>query len=168
MALVSQGFEASVTLVDSGRNKTTRTFKMDSTVATAADAATAATALLADLVAVTDAVVSGYSIRQVFMEDAFVAPTDGAVQIENQAAINQIINDIPNKSATLYIPAPKDVLFGAPGTKAYNQVILDAPLLLAYLVNFDPSGKFTISDGEKLQAGNPQEGKRIHTKSNKG
>jgi len=169
MALVATGFFANITLTDSGGNNSVLRYKLESEdIATAViDAGTVITALNA----ITDAVVTGYTVGQAYEEDATFLAAEG-VQIENVAIVSSRINSAEEKWAQLRIPSPNIGIFqAATGTKS-NVVDPADSALLAYLALFvTSSGICSLSDGEFLlapgTAGNT-DGKRIHRASRKG
>jgi len=166
MALTSAGFGMSVTFLDNGSNIAVREYAMDTTrVTTYALAETAALSMLADLVPLSDAVVSSYRIFAVFNETVLVIPSAG-VQVENQASLTSLLTSPGNKKANLNIPAIKQSVFvGSSGPQA-NDVNMSNALILAFLGNFFAVEDFTVSDGEKIARG--LDGKRVHKKSSRG
>lgn len=162
MALVSDGFFLTVNLVDSGSNVTSKTFEL--TAGTLALAVTDAATILTRLNAVTDCVVSGYSIGQRFTEDALVLPAD--TEHENRARITAYIEGQGTKKVNADIPGASIGIFaGATGEPRNTVDIADADLV-AYLSTFQTGGLATISDGEVMGA--LISGRRIHVKSSKG
>lgn len=162
MALVSQGFFLTVSLVDGGANTTSKTFEL--TAATLAAAVTDAATILSRLAAVTQADISGYNIGERFVEDAVVLTA--GVQIENRARVTGYIEGAGLKKANIDIPAPVDGIMQGTTGSAANTVDLADGALTAYLSTFQAGGLATISDGEVL--GTLISGKRIHVKSLKG
>lgn len=164
MALVSDGFELNVVLVDNGANTTVKSYRL--TAADAAGAATQTAQVLAVLANVTDAVVKGYSINQRFVENQLNLPT-AEVQIENQAVVVAQIAGNPTKFATIYIPAPKAGMFVAASGKSANIVDITDAALVAYAAIFTQTANTcTISDGEYISQ--LISGKRVHRGSRKG
>ena len=169
MALVSAGFKLTVTLVDSSiEDQATLTYML-----TAADNATAvaSTATIIGLLqAVTAAVVKGYNLSQVFIEDALVPPA--GVEIENRAKVLARINNEPLKTATFYIPGAADGVFLAPTGPGRNEVDPTDADLIAYAgIWVDGTGLATISDGETLETGSSNGilgGERVHRASSRG
>lgn len=148
MALVTDGFWLSVSLVDYGGNQTNKQWKMRA--ATAAAAATDAAAVLTALAAVTDAVVAAYSVQERFVEDALSLPaTVNPVSVV--ASNTAYIDDAGQKKANFQIPSPKIGIFvGAIGDNADIVDGADAAFA-AYKALFDTTGgKLYISDGETL------------------
>jgi hypothetical protein len=170
MSLVTQGFKLTVTLVDSGGNKSTLRYEL--TAETFADATTDTATILAALNAVTDAVIVSYHLGEVFEEDAVSYAAEG-VQVENVASIVARIStgDSLEKWTTIRIPAPNIGIFQAATGKLSNQVDAADAALITYLETWESGGEATISDGEVLAdastSGNVY-GKRIHRASRKG
>ena len=163
MALVADGFDLIVNLVDSGGNGTTRTYNLTSADADAA--ATDAGAVMTALDAITDAVIAGYTLGERFIENALVYPTDA--EVENNARITAKIVGRPNRSATIDIPAPNIGIFTGTTGPARNVVDLADTALQTFLQLFDGSGPITVSDGESIIVTSAV-GKRIHKRSVKG
>ena len=163
MALVSDGYELSVTLKDNGNNRSDKRYYLTS--ADFAEATTDAATIIAALNAVTDAHISGYRLAQKFIEDAYSAP-GGGVQVENVAEVVGLISGESDKYARFEIPAPEAGVFVAASGKGSNIVDLGDTALLAYAALFQTGGEATLSDGEVLGA--LTSGKRIHRKSTKG
>lgn len=163
MALVADGFDLILNVVDSGGNTTTRTYRLDS--ADAATAATDAADVMTAFNAVSDASIAGYTVGERFVEDALTYPADA--EIENNARITAKIVGRPNRSATIDIPAPNIGIFTGTTGPARNVVDLSDAALLTFLGLFDGSGPVTVSDGESIIVSSAV-GKRIHKKSVKG
>jgi len=164
MALVSVGFQATVTLVDTGGNESNKQYEVRG--ATFADAATNVLALLTDIALVSDAIVKGYRVSQVFANDAFAYPADA--EIENQALIIVRLATNPTKTASVLIPAPKDTLFVGASGPTYNVVDMADANVLGYIGNFLAAGTCFISDGEDMAVDGGISGHRIHRQSNRG
>lgn len=168
MALVSNGWYGTVTLADHGDNRSTMKFQFDP--ATTADFAAALAAmanLVADLDAITDAEIVGYTVTEDFYENAIALPAAG-VENEDKASVTYSI-DGTKKKGNFKIPAPVSAgannLFGTTGGAA-NQVNTSSTVLQAYADNFRTAGNFLISDGEKIDI--LLVGKRISAKNNNG
>lgn len=163
MALATAGWRVFVTLRDNGGNDTTKTYEMN-----AADA-TEAAATVADLItalnAVTDAVIVSYGFYELFVENAFAYPGEG-VQIENLAQLNFSLEDRPNVTAVLTIPAPNIGIFVASSGAGANIVDTSDAALIAYRDLFRTGGGLLLSDGEVAES--LISGKRIHRKSRRG
>lgn len=171
MALVTEGFEVQVTLIDNGGNRVVKTYQCDP--ATVPDFATAQTARLSirgALEGVSDMEVVGTRLTEIQYEDAIVYPAS-LVEAENKASLTcQILGQ--NKKANLKIPAPKATLFNGTSGEAANQIDVGDALLVTYVGNFGSAGYFLVSDGEKIDiAVNGSgiiKGKRISAKNNNG
>lgn len=167
MASVSTGWRVVMSFVDTGGNETTRTAQLVAT-----DTAGDATAVFADVativaayVAATDAALKGYFVAKNYVEDALTLPA--AAEVENNLQITAKIDGIPNKSATIEIPAPKVTMFQQTTGVGYNQPDFADSLLAAIVNLYDDNGIAYVSDGERITAQGIK-GKRVHHKSNKG
>ena len=160
MTLVSTGFWLSVEFVDNGNNRSTRTYQMTAAddAAAAADKAT----ILAAILGVTDAVISGYHYYERFVEDALSYPASG-VELQNQALLDFDIVDHPEKTATLTIPAPKPAIFVATSGSGANIIDTSDAALIVFRDLFRTGGELLISDGEVAES--LVKGRRIHRKS---
>lgn len=165
MAIVSAGFELSITLVDNGGNSTTLSWQANPAVVT--DYATAQAQrdlLVADLAAISNSVISGTRLAEVEYEDSLAYPVAG-VENEDKASITYLIQDT-NKKGNLKVPAPDiDIFVNASGPSA-NVVDVGDALVIAYTDNFRTTGGWLVSDGESLQT--VLKGKRISAKNNNG
>lgn len=164
MALVASGYHSEVTLVDQGGNRSTLGFEFSPSVADFATALAAQIDLNTDLLGVTTATISSYSVSQRYREDALTLPTDA--QVENKASISYTKSG--GGLGNLKIPAPVEAMFvGVPGSGANNNIVLlQYTGLMDYIFNFTAGGQFTISDGETLIQ--TVRGKRIHARSSRG
>lgn len=168
MALVHAKFVLNVKFIDVGRKQTSKEYQL--VAADADEAATAAAALLSDIAGVTNLEILGYSINDVFVEDAVTIPTIVSATRKNILRLVVQLADRPLDTAVLEIPGPLDTLFvGAPGTTNYNVVDITDALLLAYTDNFRDGATPTasISDGEFMaNTGGHIRGFRVHKSSN--
>jgi hypothetical protein len=165
MAFAATNFGATYTFIDAGGNTATRDYMMDATITTFTDAATEATTMLAKLVAVSDAVITNYRVYQVQVEQALSLPVN--VQIENCASLTLLLSGVGNAKANANIPAPKNALFVSASTGPQNNIVnMSNSAVVAFTDSFLSSGKFTISDGQKISRS--LSGKRVHKRSNKG
>jgi len=169
MAYVLAWYKSVFTFADKGGNETTREHRLRESD-DAGDISALITAqndLLADYVAISDAVIKSVNLSRVTINDAFALPSVG--EVENNAHLLYTITAHPNKSAFFDVPAPKDGAFvGAPGTKQYNVVDMADALVTNFADNFaGTTPNYLVSDGETIVAGSGV-GKRIHKKSNKG
>lgn len=167
MALSTQGYFGTVTLVDNGNN--TSTLRYDLTGADFATALSELQGIVTDLDTITDAVVKQYTVGEQYKETALVLPI-GGVQVENRASISCLIAGEVDKYATLIVPAPVAGLFtGASGDAANIVDPADADLL-TYLGHFVSGAEATVSDGEVIASPGAAtvKGKRIHKASRRG
>lgn len=161
MALVTQGWECSITLIDGVGRTITKSYNMRDTVA--ADVKTDAAALAAALVDITDCSVKAYRYGEVFAEDSLSIPA-GTVKAADKASITAYIDGSPNKTANLKVPGPVIGIFeGASGASA-SVVDVDDADLVVYGNLFKSTGTVYISDKE--DAGAMIRGKRISAKDN--
>jgi hypothetical protein len=169
MAIVSDGFEGTITIMDSGGNTSSLTYKLVE-AAVAADALADLQAILALLLAVTNGVLKSYTFVERFVQDTPIFPTAG-VHVENRATVVAQLADNPLKTATVIIPAPKDGIFQTDTGPGSNIVDLSDADLLAYIDIWQETGALaSISDGEFITDGVTalRSGKRTHRKSSKG
>lgn len=168
MALVASGFEGSITLVDTGGNRSRKEYSLRA--ATYTEALADLQAILALLMAITDAVVEKYRVVTVYSEDAFAYPT-GNVQVENIAEVVLLLSTGVGKTATHQIPAPIAGIFQSAAGKGYNVVDVSDSGLFAYIDGtFSATdGVAYISDGETVtDLAAIQSGKRVHRASRRG
>jgi len=164
MALASGGWWVYVTVADHGDNRSTLSYQCDPVlVVDGITAQAAAAAIVADLDALTNSIIVGYRVEEVYYNDSIALPADG-IENENKASITYSI-DGTNKKGNFKIPAPISTLFGTTGGAA-NQVNTALAALQSYADNFRTAGEFVISDGEKLDV--VLVGKRISAKNNNG
>lgn len=163
MALVSAGFVGNIEFTDTGGNTTTRRYALTS--ATAGAAATDMAAIMAAVGAITDAVISGYSVGERFVEAALVYPANA--EVENQAQFSGKIVGFPNKSAVVSVPAPAAAIFTSPTGPGYNIVNIGFGAVQTFLLLFDGSGPVQVSDGESWVVTSVR-GRRVHQKSIRG
>lgn len=172
MALAKQKWQLVATIVDKGgKPVTTRTWDFQGT-----DTAGDASALLADAVlhladfaAVTDCKISKYEVKVVFVENALTLPTADTAENNAHALITAPIDGVPNKSASIDIPGPKNSIFVNPNAGAgHDDVDITNTDVQNYLNNFQATGgKFYVSDGETIVPAQAS-GKRTHSRSKKG
>lgn len=164
MALVSVGWECSITLFDKGSNSGTMQFELQAIDYTTAIAS--ALAVVTALLAITNTVASNYRVTEVFGNDAFLLPVIG--ELENKASMTAQLAGAGEGKANLKVPGPIDGIFvGAPGSGAnYNVVDVADALLIAYETVFKTGESAYVSDGQVITSF--VSGKRIHAKSNRG
>lgn len=165
MALVSAGFILQVVLIDSGANTAVRRYELVTN--DAAQAVTDAAAIMVDLNALTDAVISAYSITNRFVENALVLPAAG-VHVENQALVVVNLEGSAIDKGKFSIPAPVAGLFA--GVTGPNSNLVDTAnaALVEFVSNYGSLGNnlMTISDGQ--HADGISRGYRRHIASSKG
>lgn len=149
MALVTDGFELTVSLIDTSGSVSTLSYQL-----TSADYATALTdagTIITALDDVTNSTVSNYRVVERFVENAFTLPANAENAIK--AEINAFIDGEGTKKATFRIPAPANAIFVAANGEGYNIVDTSNAEVLAYTGIFEVgTGEASISDGEFLVA----------------
>lgn len=147
MALVSTGFVGSVTLQDEEGSRAT--LQYDLTAVTNAAALTDMLDIVTRLAAITDCAISGYSVSEVFAEDALTLP-DG-IEVEKRAVISaKLAGTLPQEYVNIVIPGPSGGIFIAatgPDAKRVDPADTD---LRAYLATFVSGGEATISGGQVI------------------
>lgn len=156
MALAHAWYELTVSLGDNGANITTKRYRLRS--ADIATAVTDAAIVVAALDAVTNAVIVGYRISDVFHEGTVVYPAAG-IENEDKASISVLLTTGGGKKANLKIPAPVIGIFNGATGAAANVVDTSDTDLNTYLDLFATGGEAYISDGEDYDS--VQSGKRI-------
>lgn len=146
MAFVSDGFVATVTMVDTAGDSTIMSFPLIS--ATLAAATTDLAAIIGSLGVLSDAIISAYSLAEKTINDALVYPVDA--EIENEAFFSGKIVGRPNRSGNFRIPAPVDLMFTTPTGPGHNIVDMSYAPLVTFLGMYDGSGPISVSDGEQL------------------
>jgi len=171
MAFVSQGYRASLTLIDNGRKIINRSYELRSSTVDHPAAVTATIALEVALAAASDLECIAYSVAEIFQEGAVSYPVALNAQAEMQALVNVGLESTPLKTATLAIPGPIDAMFkGAPSFTGYDDVDGANAVLIAFMDLFkETGGTFSLSDGEQIaDAGSFKTGRRTHRKSRRG
>lgn len=165
MAIVTKGWELSISLVDNGGNITTLSWEANTAVVTdLATAQAARDALVTDLEAISNAVIIGTRLSEVQYEDSVAYPAAG-IENEDKASISYLIQDT-NKKGNLKIPAPVIGAFVNTSGPSANVVDVTATVVTNYCDNFRTTGGWYVSDGESLQT--VLKGKRISAKNNNG
>jgi len=166
MAFATTGrFFASVVFLDAGNNQSTMDIEVRAANITAAEGVMAAQ--IADLVAVTEAYIVSYAVREQFVNDAVRVP---AGEVEEKAVITLNLATAPKKGVVV-IPAPAPGIFaGAPGTNAYNDVDPNDAAVIALVADYvTTAGVFYLSDGESAADANTFiKGRRTHRSSSRG
>lgn len=166
MALALNKYKLVVTFTESSGDTVQRTYEADSGAfadigAFLTEINTPVTGFLAQLDALTDAVISAYQPSAVFVEGALVLPV--GVENQNQALLSAKIDGDPTDSATLSIPAPVSDMFLNTIGEGRNVVNITYAPLAAFMQNFSTGGWF-LSDGEHIEI-TTLKGKRRHVKS---
>lgn len=146
-----------VAALDTNNKFTTRSkdYELAATVTTHADAETAAQALMADLDAINEADIVGYTIRTVHGYDN-TTPVAVVGNLWKEAVLS-LVPAIAGDKITHTIYAPDDTL--APAGGGVNTSYAN---LLAYLDNFEQAGAtFQLSDGEFIATDNQIASARI-------
>ena len=179
MALAKVGYRANIKMVDAAGN--VGYFRPDVQGATHATALTNTQSIVTALDALTDALIIGYDVAEVWAEDTAQYGTAGS-EVENRAEIVSPL-ETAGKYSTFTIPAPVDALFVGTTGPDRNKVNTAYAALLTFLNHFtDETGYGTpgpdaialISDGEKVKPDNTNDvpfvdsGKRTHRASRKG
>lgn len=170
MALVKQGWFLDVQLIDKGGNTTTRRyqFRIDDVADDISGLVTAQNTMLVALQGASQLVVKQYSLNRFSINDALVLPSGDGAEAEKHALITAPIHGLPNKSATIDIPAPENAMFIDTSGPGWNIIDPTNALLVAYLDQFtNPTGNFYLSDGEQIDQVNVR-GRRTSSHSLKG
>lgn len=149
MALAHAFYRVNVNFMETSGKTVNRLYKLNpATVTTDAGAASAATDLVADLAPLTDAVISGYQIENVFLDSAAEPPA--AAENSNQALITAKLTGKPNQSGDISIPAAADAIFVSPTGAGHDIVNVTQEDVDAFLTNLAPGGTVVISDGDTI------------------
>lgn len=163
MAFTGGRFFCEITWIDQGNNISHTTFECAG--ADIGEAETNAGNIVPDFVAVSDAYVVSYAVREVFSNDAIRVP---AGQVEEKAVLTLALATAPKK-AILTVPAPKDTIFLGASGDAYNQVDGTDSLVSTLVGDFQAAGGGLISDGELVaSSGGFVKGRRTHRASSRG
>jgi len=172
MTFVATAPRLVVEFMDSGLNKTTRTYGLqDDYIDSGVDTVTDILALLATAITaiggMTTAEITGYSIVFPVLEDTIVTPGAG-VEIENTAELVLRLDAPGTKTAQVNVPAPPDSIFVS--TTGDGRNIVEAPADDASVNAFVNwlIANATVSDGETLAAAPWVRGRRVHKASRKG
>jgi len=147
MALVSRGFQLEVSLVDYGNTPTTKTYQM-----TAADYDTAITdvaIIMPALINMTDAVISGYRVTEVYEQDALALPST-VNPVSVRATMTAYINDAGSKKGDFDVPSPRIGIFQAAVGNGADIVDPTDAAVQAYYALFQTGGQLLFSDGEVM------------------
>lgn len=168
MAFIDKGWFLDTEWVDTGGNKTRRTFQLTA-VTVAGSISTVITdvqTIVAAWIAASDAVLVSQRVTSLSVEDSVVLPA-GNANIEDNAQISAKIFGTPNKSAVFEIPAPKNGIFLLPTGEGHNKVDFADPLVAAVVNIYKDGAQALISDGESITDQDIR-GKRVKHKSTKG
>lgn len=161
MAWISRGWFLTVSVVDTGNDRTIKTYALTATVEATID--TDVATILTKLATVTDGALAGYNVSERFYEDSLNLPA-GNVQNENKASISVILNNA--KTGNLKIPAASSFMFQGATGAAHNVVDVEDTILVAYTDIFKTGAEASMSDGDFLAS--LSSGKRINAKNNNG
>lgn len=172
MAIITTGFEVTITLQDNGKGKSTLRYVCDPAVVTnfteAQAARDAAVAALAD---VTQGVIVATSLSELQEEDAIVYPASN-VEIENKGSITVQLFGTSRKG-NITLPTISPAMFIGTSGEAADQIDVTNAFLEAYADLFrHTTGEFFIARDQKI-ADSPNGngivvGKRISAKNNNG
>ncbi len=135
--------------------------------ATYTDASANTAAILAAFADVSAGVVSAYSLKAKFENDAFALPSSNDAEWGEEAIVTGKVLDKPLKPVAVRIPFPKITLFQGTSGKSRDKIDTNfsnetTTHLNAYLDLFRTGGEATVSDGELLETdGTALEGKRL-------
>jgi hypothetical protein len=176
MALAFEKYALSVRIADAGGNVASMHFRISAL--TVGTASTTAASVAAEVAALTNGAVVGYTFSVIYTEDAAYFGDAGS-QIENIAQVNfrlaqSATPDGPiGKWGALRIPAPVDAMFLDTSGPLYNTVNPAYAALQTLLARYDGNLTYTMttSDGqlaEDVTVGGNVNGHRIHRKSTRG
>lgn len=167
MALVSNGWYVTVTVVDNGNNRGSYDFECDPAIVDSAGANAAALSLITDLNNVSNGVVAAYSVAERFRENALILPPSG-VELNVKASLSLVkASDGLTANFRLSMPTPAiGIVFENDSGGGANTVATSSTTLATFLDNFRVGGNFMFNDGDKM--GLLVKGKRIGAKSNNG
>jgi len=163
MTLVSDGYHASVSLIDQGGQVSTLSLEFNPVTVTTLDLAL--TAQLSMNIAIDNlskSEIKTYSVAQRFSEDALNLPTEA--QNENKMSLSFTKSGFG--TGNLKMPAIEDGAFVGPTGAPNNQILLTAGIVTAYSDKFLDGDDYVINDGEFLVE--LVKGKRVFSKNNKG
>lgn len=150
MAIVATKFEMSVSIVDNGGNPTSTTLELRG--ADYAAAAANAGAIITALTAVTDGVIVGYRLAEVYEETGTVTLPAVGVNSAESASITVGVAGAGLKKANIRIPIPKQAVFVGTSGADTNIVNLSATIVNNYVDLFRSGGHAYVSDGETAGA----------------
>jgi hypothetical protein len=155
MALVADGFAMTVTLQDTQGDTVTKRYALRG--ADAAAAAADGVAIRTALAAVSESQIIGYSVGEVFIENAPAFPADADNSIKARVSWRKT----NARAASFDIPSPVEGIFVGTTGQANNTVDMTDAALLAYAALFYSTGNAFISDDEDLAVGGGLDGQRV-------
>jgi hypothetical protein len=165
MALVHNRFEVVASFMETSGKTVDRTYVAGDSITTLGELAVSWAIALPLIKATSDSVMSSYTYKEVFIEDALALPS--SAENNNQALFTGKILDDPTDSAIVSIPAIKPGLMVALTGKGYDIVDMGDAAVLSFIKLFDSgetNGDWVISDGESWQWESVA-GRRRNTKS---
>lgn len=178
MALQKTGYRANIKLVDAGGNVSF--FRPAIEGSDFATALSNTQAIVTSLDALTDALIAGYDVVEVYQEDT---AQYGSGEVENLAEVVCPL-ETAGKYHTFKIPAPIAGMFVGSSGPDYNKVNTAYAGLLSFIEHFTdetgyngtpgPDAIALVSDGEKIKPDDANDkpfvesGKRVHRASRKG
>jgi hypothetical protein len=154
MALVHHHFEVTVSFMESSGKTVDRTYvALPASVADYDQLVTVFAASLPAINAATDSVISSYSYKDVWIDNAIVLPVDA--ENSDQAFGSAKISGDPTDSGTFSIPAAAIGNFVAATGKGRDIANTAAASIFFNYANLfgGATGDWTISDGERLDMG---------------
>ncbi|MCG8434555.1 MAG: hypothetical protein MJA83_11035 [Gammaproteobacteria bacterium] len=172
MALITEGFEVTITLIDNGKGVSTLTYVCDPAVVTTfAEAQTARDNAVSALADVTQGTIVRTSVKEKQFEDNIVYPGSN-VEIENKGSVTVQLYQSPDKG-NFTLPTISPAMFVGTSGQAADQIDVTNPFMTAYADLFrHTTGEFFIEKNQKI-ADSPNGngivvGKRISAKNNNG
>ena len=163
MPLVDVGYFLTVTLADNGGNKITKKYQLRALNSIQANLDAPIVVGLLD--AVTNSLITDWSLSHRFSEDTFVYPPAG-IENEDKASVTVQLTGAGNGKANFKIPAPVIGIFQNAIGPGANIVDVTDVALQAYSATFSAAGECYISDGEDMLF--MDSGKRVSAKNNNG
>lgn len=146
MALVTDGWKGSITF--GGKDDSTQTVNLDFTATTYANVVTDCALVITAYSGVSGGVIKGYNIREEFIEDAYVRPSNEDSEGGEHAYVTVGIDGNPFKKATIGIPFPLIGLFLATFGENRNNIDISDTAIGILVNKYASSGQLYISDGE--------------------
>lgn len=154
MALALTGFELEFQLLGTQDGNRSKVFEIAAVgadeAAQRANAITETAAMVTAFSAVTEAVIVGYFLREIW-EEATPAAPPATAYVYDEAFVTVKLDGV-NKKANIAIPAPAPGIFV--GDDKTQPVIDTADTALTTFVSeFNPASSFRVSDGEAIEVG---------------